>query len=343
MAGSHTDNNVGGSAVLLSRRQHERDVTQYQPKPEPSVLGVIDYFFRRIGQAASQGQVCVSGRRPVPCVGMGDLWMLVEDQMLREQPLYDAPAVSVEGQLSPYAPLVLGNPMRKRRLHLELRQGATEMVKECGFEFGELLNGLMSYSAGQMVIRPYFGQKYAFLGLYESIVRNSIPIMIGTQYYNETLAMLFRQYTALEVRVQASLKEIPNYTQEALSDFGITDRLRSVLSSETIAKFGQPNCALYVDGKGDTRIEVLSRPGAADPARYLDGDVWVANAKNNLISRFINISSRVDMLHGVNEINNELRKSSHGRGVVASFDVREAPISDTIPGLMLSSAQQESG
>jgi hypothetical protein len=203
-----------------------------------------------------------------------------------------------------------------------------------------LLNGFMSYSAGQMVIRPYFRTKYAFLGLYESIVRNSIPVMIERQYYHATVASIFRQFNTLEVRVQGFLGEIPNYTQDALNDFGIRERLRSILSDETIGRVGHPNYALFVNGDDETFISV---PESCDErprsSRYLDGDVWIANAANSLIARFIDVSSREDMLKAVAEINQELRRSSHGREIVSSFDVRAAPIESTIPNRILSADQ----
>ena len=148
-----------------------RDAGDRPARPEPSILGVIDYFYRRIGRAASSATGSTRGEATtVQCASMSDLWQFIEEFMLHKQPIRQAPAVSVRGQLSPYAPLLFGNPMHKRQLHLELRQGAIQLIEELGFEFGELLNGLLSYSAGQMVIRPYFGSNYVYLGLYESIV-----------------------------------------------------------------------------------------------------------------------------------------------------------------------------
>lgn len=319
-----------------------RDVPNSTVRPEPSMLGVIDYFYRRISQAASGSQ---TRDRPAPhivnCAGMSDLWQFVEDLMLQKQPIDEAPAIHIQGQLSPYAPLLFGNPMHKRQLHLELRQSAVQLIEELGYEFGDILNGLLSYSAGQMVIMPYFRSNYVFLGLYESIVRNSIPIMIERQYYNATLGSLFRQFNTLDVRLQAFLGKIPNYTKDALDDFGITERLRSILGEQTIQQIGKPNCALFVQGDDDTFIDLPDMSGKPLSSRYLDGDVWVANAENSLITRFINISSREEMLNAVAQINHELRKSAHGRGTVSSFDVRLAPIEDTMPDRILSTDQLE--
>ena len=321
--------------------QSVRDAGDRPARPEPSILGVIDYFYRRIGRAASGATGSTRGQATtVQCASMSDLWQFIEEYMLHKQPIRLAPAVSLRGQLSPYAPLVFGNPMHKRQLHLELRQGAIQLIEELGFEFGELLNGLLSYSAGQMVIRPYFNSNYVYLGLYESIVRNSIPVMIEREYYNDMLSPLFRQFNCLEVRVNALLDEIPNYTQDALNDFGITTRLRSILSEQTLLQFGRPNYALFVHGDDNSFIdlpdEARDRPLSS---RYLDGDVWVANAANSLITRFIDITSREDMLNAVTQIHSEVKKSTLGRGTISSFDVRIAAIEDRVPDRVLSAEQ----
>lgn len=321
--------------------QPVRDVAQRPVHSGASMVGVIDYFYRRISQAASSDQTHVTpAPHTVNCAGMSDLWKLIEDLMLQNQPVDEVPAVCIQGQLSPYAPLLFGNPMSKRRLHLELRQGAVQLIEEFGYEFGELLNGLLSYSAGQMVIKPYFRSKYVFLGLYESIVRNSIPVLIDREYYNAKVGSLFRQFNTLDVRLYGLLGKIPNYTQDALDDFGIADRLRPILGEETVQQVGSPNYALFVHGDDESFIEVPELSGDYPlSSRYLDGDVWVANAANSLITRFIDISSREDMLNAVTEINRELRASSHGRGIVSSFDIRLAPIEDSLPDRILSSDQ----
>lgn len=319
-----------------------RSLAELPRRSEPSMLGVIDYFYRQMGEAASgQHAHAESSRRIVNCESMSDLWELIEDFLLREdQPIERAPAVRLHGQLSPYAPLLFGNPMHKRQLHLKLRQGAVQLIEELGYEFGELLNGLLSYSAGQMVIRPWFKSNYVYAGLYESIVRNSIPIMIERNYYYSTVGPLFRQVNTLEVLVQGFLGEIPNYTQDALNDFGITDRLRSILDEETLQNIGRPNYALFVQGDETSYIDYPENAKEhPSSSRYLDGDVWVANAANSVLARFIDISSSKDMLQAVAQITSELRLSDVGRGIVSSFDVHLAPIEDKVPDRVLSADQ----
>jgi hypothetical protein len=165
--------------------------------------------------------------------------------------------------------------------------------------------------------------------------------MIEKEYYSEILLPLFRGsgINCLEVSLQGFLDEIPNYTQDALNDFGITERLRSVLDDETLKQIGKPNCALFVRGDKESFVDMPAEHKDRPYYRYLDGDIWVANAANSVITRFIDISSREDMLQAVNQLNVELRKSMSGRGILSSFDVRMAKIEDTLPDRVLSAAQ----
>lgn len=203
-----------------------RNLTDRPERREPSMIGVIDYFFRRISQVAkSDSNKSIDIRGPVNCNNMRELWMLINGLTNQKQSIDSSLYIYIKGQLSPYAPLLFGDPTRKRQLHLELRQGAVQLIEEIGYEFGELLNGLLSYSAGQMVIRAYFHSKYVYLGLYESIVRNSIPVFVESNYYKTSLANLFLNNNTINVGVKAVIDEIPNYAQEALTDFGITERL----------------------------------------------------------------------------------------------------------------------
>lgn len=73
--------------------------------------------------------------------------------------------------------------------------------------------------------------------------------------------------------------------------------------------------------------------------KYLDGDIWIANARNNLITRFIDISWREDMTNAVANIKDELRESAAGRGVMSSFDIDLIKIDDKLPGKVLSGEQ----
>jgi hypothetical protein len=109
-------------------------------RSEPSFLGVIEYFYRKIGEAASgEHTPARPSGRVVHFTGLSNLWASIEDLIFLQN---NAPFIQVKGQLSPYAPLLCGNPAYKRRLHLGLRQGIAKLIPEqVGYEFSELLNG----------------------------------------------------------------------------------------------------------------------------------------------------------------------------------------------------------
>jgi hypothetical protein len=303
------------------------------------MLGVLEYFYRRIGEATSENRVAHTASETIACGSMRNLWMLVDDLYRRRTTLSEAPAVSVmvQGQLSPYAPLLYGNPNHKRQLHLKVRQGANQLLEELGHEFGDLLHGLLSYTAGQMVIRPYLARDYTYLGLYESIVRNSIPVLVRSAYYDTYLRPLFYSQNTLPVVVTGVIDDIKNYFGDALDELGITKRLRSVVDDATIRAGGMPSYALIVEGDGKSFVQVSQDHSV--PCPYLDGDIWIANGPNSLITRFVDVSSQPDVAKGFADIQDELRSCRHGDRVISSCDIDLVPISAKLPDRILSADQ----
>jgi hypothetical protein len=64
----------------------------------------------------------------------------------------------------------------------------------------------------------------------------------------------------------------------------------------------------------------------------------VANSSNSLITRFIDVACREDMLNAVASIQGEVRQSRLGRGVFSSFDTRLVPIDEKLPRQVLETA-----
>ena len=90
--------------------------------------------------------------------------------------------VTVQGTLSQFAPMLMGPPRAKRLLHREFRK-AIETNRQFGERKRVTINACMSISAGQMVHREVRrDNRKRLLGLYESIVRNSIPIFVLPEY-----------------------------------------------------------------------------------------------------------------------------------------------------------------
>ena len=321
----------------------EKSLDDRPVRREPSILGVIEYFYLLINEVASS-EHAPSRRlvKSVQCRGMTELWAFIDRLKHQKQEIETAPPVRIRGQLSPYAPLLGGHPEHKAELHLKLRQRAVPLIEELGYEWGDLINGLLAYSAGQLVIRPYFPTDYVYLGLYESIVRNAIPVLVERSHYDHKVAPFFWDHNCVEVTLQGLIGRIPEHTQIAMAGVGVTDRLRRVLGDETLDRLGTPSYALFVNGDDQSFIDLETEDAVTTPpptSRYLDGDIWLANGPNSLITRFVDIASPRVMEKRVREMYIELHRSPQGRGVLASFDKELIPIDDRLPDRVLSSEQ----
>ena len=129
-----------------------------------------------------------------------------------------------------------------------------------------------------------------YLGLYHSIVRNSIPVFVDNAYYESKVKSLFKaddQY-AIEARVRGRLEPLNgNFIKEFIEE----NHLQGLIRPEILRTAERPVLALIVDG-GDTGIEYRA------PARYLDGDIWVAvesNGEQFFISRFLDLADPEDV------------------------------------------------
>lgn len=121
--------------------------------------------------------------------------------------LADLEMVTVRGTLSQFAPMLMGPPRAKRRLHREFRK-AIETDRLFGERKRLTINACMSISAGQMVHREVRREnRKRLLGLYESIVRNAIPVFVLPEYYGRELLVKMdagtgphRKYPAIRQR-----------------------------------------------------------------------------------------------------------------------------------------------
>src|SRR5262249_40874184 len=116
--------------------------------------------------------------------------------------------VILQGTFSQFAPMLIGAPRAKRHLHKAFRQ-ALEHDVSLRSRKGPSLDACMSVSAGQMVWRVRDTQSaHIYCELYNSIVRNSIPVLVTRDYYESHLSSLFRQApgsNSFEARVTAEV------------------------------------------------------------------------------------------------------------------------------------------
>jgi hypothetical protein len=115
---------------------------------------------------------------------IGEFWNMSND------PSFTQYSVEINGSLSKYAPFLLGPPMAKREIHRAYRRSIPE---EDYKNIKTVIDAYLAYTAGQMVWRIDCNEaEYVFLGLYHSIVRNSIPVFVEKKYFYDKVDKLFK-------------------------------------------------------------------------------------------------------------------------------------------------------
>lgn len=222
---------------------------------------------------------------------------------------------TVPGTFSQFAPMIMGPPRVKRLLHREFRR-AVEGDRRFGVAKRLTINTCMSISAGQMVMRlqPQENSKRLF-GLYNSIVRNSIPVYVLPQFYSERLANDFKgcgSSACFEARITGRILRLDNsFIRRFIGRQGL-DR---ILPRDLVEELAEHAYALELGGPGTgvTRLPV--------PPSYLDGDVWLAVTSGNserFLTSFLNISSGEERQEELERLQEEARRL--GGRVLAQFD-----------------------
>lgn len=281
------------------------------------VSGLIERFTEVIAHASLTLPVTVPswGVEPVHVTSVTDFWEKTETLDLGTY-------VEIEGALSTFAPALPGVPRRKRELHLKTRRqlrNIQDQMLQQGYPFGPTTeDALLAYTAGQMVIRPNLrNAKRVYLGFYQSIVRNSIPIFIEKRYYDQFVGPLFavEGSDVMEVRLVGRLDAIPrNQLREFINAFG----LQNIYEPELLDSL-MPQHAVHVEGPAD--IGQVKHLGI--PSRYLDGDIWVAirnGGPDRVVSRFLDLSDPIDLLTEREALRNDAEGYYKGMRVVSEFD-----------------------
>lgn len=219
--------------------------------------------------------------------------------------------VSVEGTLSRFAPFIIGPHKLKRDQHLKFRK-KIEQLEQQGRPPGPSANAVLSFTAGQMVWRPDIPEaKWEYLGLYQSIVRNSIPVFIKKEYFSTIKSELFRRNRyAVDAKITGQVKRLPKYFEEILDK-----RDKEGIRPEIILWGDQAPLGLYVNENGG-----ITQTG---PARYLDGDIWVAVGKGSqekFVSRFLDLSDSEDIAARLQELKEEIMSLPKDLKVTSVFD-----------------------
>lgn len=241
----------------------------------------------------------------------------------RKRDFLEGDYIKIDGVLSLYAPTMFGSPRSKRDLHRETRRVVLNAI-ESNPEYITQSDALLAYTAGQMVVRPHLPDlPYVYMGFYQSIVRNSIPLFVNADYYRRELLPHFQNgVTAIEVSLlgRFNFTEI-NFLQGFLEDFKLEDIYDRDLLQDRLSQQNysvQVNGDIAIDGKHDSTY--IQYKG---PARYLDGDIWVV-AKNGkrsgIVSRFIDLSDPEDIREERFFLKTDVEKNFVGAEIVSEFD-----------------------
>lgn len=196
----------------------------------------------------------------------------------RREELKSGMYIKIKGTLSKYGPMIIGDPKLKREKHREFRRTLLEKAQPGSLSIYDV-DPILSLTAGETFWRFEPLNNLVYLGLYQGMIRNSIPVFMKEEYY-EKIEVFFatqdNQYF-MDVELTGKLKSIPgNFVQ-----IGIKREEKPEV----------PTYGLFVGKKG---------PGVkpVGEASYVNGDIWVGlehQGEEKLLGRFLDVSDAEDL------------------------------------------------
>lgn len=187
-------------------------------------------------------------------------------------------SASISGTLSCLSPVIIGDPYGKCDLHRAYRR---QSVLDEESQPRDVIDSCMAFTAGQLVwnLPEMWGWKC--YGLYQSIVRNSIPVFINESYLRKQLI--------------PQMQNQPNQLTCSVEIRGKVGRVRGFASLVEQRGFIQPVAlgpqkplGLFIDGDDGTFVRVIGE------SSYLDGDIFFVVTHEGhefVVSRFLDLSS----------------------------------------------------
>ncbi len=169
--------------------------------------------------------------------------------------LRDGDLVTIDGVLSPFSPLLIGNPKGLLTLHNQFRD-----LAEDGEIKTPLSSANMSLSAGQVAWDVGPIGAWHVLGLYESLVRNAVVVFVDRQEFSERLKPEFKVWR--RDAAEACL------TGRVVSLNGFGDMIDGPLGSENKELHATPRGLVVSPQLAGTSISLQPI------TRYLDGDLF---------------------------------------------------------------------
>lgn len=190
---------------------------------------------------------------------------------INEYELKEGTLITIKGTISKYAPMIVGDPKKKRELHKQYRK---ELVKEKVKQIS-VIDPMLSLTSGNTVWRIKPIGEYIYLGLYQGIARNSVPVFVEKDYYYSIEGIFFKNDNpyCVDVILTGILGEFPPETTKKIDVMG-----------------EGPIYGLFVGGE-ETRIQYVGE------ASYLDADIWVAlryKDGEHMVSRFLDLGDIED-------------------------------------------------
>ncbi|RJS84421.1 hypothetical protein CW713_02675 [Methanophagales archaeon] len=223
----------------------------------------------------------------------------------REEELREGMYVTIKGTLSKYAPMTIGDPKVKREEHRKYRRTLLELEKESKKpeSITRTVDPMLSFTSGNTIWRIKPLGNLVHLGLYQGIVRNSIPVFIEEKYYEKVEGIFFKGDNpyCVDVVLTGKLGEIPH------------DYLEKIKISQ---EGGAPIYGIFI-GDESTKIEYI------DEASYLDGDIWVAlkyKGEEHMLSRYLDLSDVEDFKEERKALEDDVNKYLPESQLIQQFD-----------------------
>jgi len=223
--------------------------------------------------------------------------------------------VTIKGTFSNYIPILSGQATIKRDLHLEFRKNIQQLkvlFDKRSFRIQETtLNYLMSLSAGQMIMYPKKEYDSLFIpcAMYESIVRNSILILIHKDIYSKIHHTMQKQSPHSDFAeatitgiIDTRENSFVQHIHDILFKFKGVERTIDFDKLKSLAK----TKVIYILNDGIGKFQYNA------PSRFLDGDIWMSikhGKEEELITRFLNLANYNEMLQQAEDMVSEYNQS----------------------------------
>ena len=243
-----------------------------------------------------------SSSSTIPSLNDDTLYCRVIKQFWKEESPEGRLVQIPECTVSRFAPFTVGAPWLKAKIHLQERK----KMEKRNYKAGQAakVNAKLAVTAGQMVLREHEFEGFTgcrYLGLYQAIVRNSIPLFVTTPYYQKSLSRVFDKHEtdAIQAKVVGEVVRLPQEFCDAFADYMADEEIGTDVIQDKKKKLH----AIVVGDEG-TRIEYIKKTA------YLDGDIWVAaegdDAYTSFRSRFCNLADREDLGTAVEDLRREI-------------------------------------